>query len=70
MSLNNSLNNTNGQPDAASELAGQATVDSHPSERDSDAGENGVEADADEAITFPGPTFNIDEVTDAGTQDE
>ena len=56
-----------GQTDAVTELAGEATVDSPPSERDSEDGENGLEADVRDALTLPGPTYVIDAGDDAGT---
>ncbi|HEX8552225.1 MAG TPA: hypothetical protein VF681_11805 [Abditibacteriaceae bacterium] len=51
----------NGATSADTEIAGQATVDSQPSERSSDDGENGLDADAENGVHLPGPLINIDE---------
>jgi hypothetical protein len=59
-----------GQTDVNTEIAGQATVDSAPSERESDAGENGLDADGDNTVTFPGPTYNLDATPAPGTTGE
>jgi hypothetical protein len=51
-----------GATSESTEIAGQATVDSAPSERTSRDGENGLDADAEDGIHLPGPFVNIDEV--------
>jgi hypothetical protein len=59
--MNNDSNNAdNGQTDMPTEIAGQATVDSAPSERSSSDGENGLDANAEGGVHLPGPLFEID----------
>ena len=53
--------NPSGQTDDVTEIAGEPSEDSPPSERDSEDAENGLEADND-AVSFPGPTYKIDEL--------
>ena len=42
------------------EIAGEATVESAPAERDSSELENGLEANEENGIELPGPVHQID----------
>lgn len=58
----NPLDETTAIPDQnlAAEIAGQATVDSAPSERDSRDTLNGLDADAPDGVHLPGPLVDLD----------
>jgi hypothetical protein len=52
--------NRGGQTDMATEIAGEATVESAPAERDSSDGENGIDANAESGAQLPGSVHEID----------
>ena len=49
-----------GATDNATEIAGQATVDSPPAELDSADAENGLDATDENGVHLPGPVVDLD----------
>jgi hypothetical protein len=58
--INQSGQSGDGQADMPTEIAGEATVESAPTERDSSDGENGLSEDDGNGIQLPGPAHEID----------
>lgn len=56
-----------GQTDTAAEIAGEATVESAPAERDSSDGENGLDENAEGGVRLPGPAYEIDAPPNGGS---
>ena len=63
-------NDLRGETQRSTEIAGEATVESSPAERDSSDGENGLENNDENSIQFPGPVHEIDAPLESDTAAE